>query len=164
MWNGLSTSIPDGWKLCDGTNGTPNLSGRFIVGIGSNGESSYSLGDDDGEDFHQLTVSEMPSHNHGGSTGNDGGHHHIYRDRFYIEHDDQSDMQRDPQEYTDGWNRDFVDLNGSSWAANNGGGEGGVGSEGTIVIMMLTSILMIKQYLKVPFHLLQPKILEMVKL
>lgn len=137
MWSGSESNIPDGWLLCDGrprtaTEDTPNLSGRFIVGIGSNGESSYSLGDDDGEDFHQLTVNEMPSHNHGGSTGNDGGHHHIYRDRFYIEHDDQSDMQRDPQEYTDGWNRDFVvDLDGSSWAANNGGGEGGVGSEGT---------------------------------
>ena len=38
-----------------------SLPGRFIVGIGSNGESSYSLGDDDGEDFHQLTSSEYVS-------------------------------------------------------------------------------------------------------
>jgi microcystin-dependent protein len=85
MWNGLSTSIPDGWKLCDGTNGTPNLSGRFIVGIGSNGESSYSLGENDGEDFHQLTVSEMPSHNHGGSTSEDGQHKHEFNDKYALE-------------------------------------------------------------------------------
>ena len=28
--------IPKGWALCNGTNGTPNLSGRFIVGTKSN--------------------------------------------------------------------------------------------------------------------------------
>ena len=85
MWNGLSTSIPDGWKLCDGTNGTPNLSGRFIVGIGSNGESSYSLGDNNGEDFHQLTVNEMPRHNHGGLTSEDGEHDHDFYDKSVTE-------------------------------------------------------------------------------
>ena len=140
MWSGSVNDIPDGWLLCDGrprtaTENTPNLSGRFIVGIGRSAPSpshNYQLGEKSGSDNISLTISNMPNHDHGGSTGNDGGHHHIYRDRFYIEHDDQSDMQRDPQEYTDGWNRDFVvDLDGSSWAANNGGGEGGVGSEGT---------------------------------
>lgn len=30
MWSG--SAIPSGWALCDGNNGTPNLTGRFIVG------------------------------------------------------------------------------------------------------------------------------------
>lgn len=30
MWSGLITDIPKGYALCDGTNGTPNLSGKFI--------------------------------------------------------------------------------------------------------------------------------------
>lgn len=32
MWSGASTAIPDGFVLCDGNNGTPNLTGKFIVG------------------------------------------------------------------------------------------------------------------------------------
>lgn len=30
MFNGLATQIPDGWHICDGTNGTPNLIDKFI--------------------------------------------------------------------------------------------------------------------------------------
>ena len=33
MWSG--TTIPTGWALCNGSNGTPNLQDRFIVGAGS---------------------------------------------------------------------------------------------------------------------------------
>lgn len=32
MWSGAVVDIPDGWALCNGSNGTPNLAGRFIVG------------------------------------------------------------------------------------------------------------------------------------
>ena len=32
MWSGSPATIPNGWALCDGQNGTPNLLGRFIVG------------------------------------------------------------------------------------------------------------------------------------
>ena len=30
MWSG--TTVPSGWALCDGTNGTPNLKNKFIMG------------------------------------------------------------------------------------------------------------------------------------
>jgi hypothetical protein len=42
MWAGLVANIPSGWNLCDGTNGTPNLTDRFIKGgvPGSTGGSS----------------------------------------------------------------------------------------------------------------------------
>lgn len=44
MWYGLSSTIPLGWKLCDGQtwNGfkTPDLRDRFVVGAGT----SYSVG------------------------------------------------------------------------------------------------------------------------
>lgn len=53
--------IPHGWVLCDGNNGTPDLRDRFIVGAGN----LYTIGNIGGENFHQLTVNEMPSHNHG---------------------------------------------------------------------------------------------------
>ena len=32
MWGGLVVSIPAGWLLCNGLNGTPDLTGRFIKG------------------------------------------------------------------------------------------------------------------------------------
>ncbi|MBI4931603.1 MAG: tail fiber protein [Bacteroidetes bacterium] len=32
MWSGTIASIPAGWALCDGTNGTPNLNNYFIKG------------------------------------------------------------------------------------------------------------------------------------
>lgn len=34
MWSGTLASIPTGWVLCDGTNGTPNLTDRFVWGVG----------------------------------------------------------------------------------------------------------------------------------
>lgn len=35
MWSGSIASIPSGWYLCNGLNGTPNLQDRFVVGAGS---------------------------------------------------------------------------------------------------------------------------------
>ena len=32
MWSGSIATIPSGWVLCDGNNGTPNLTDKFIVG------------------------------------------------------------------------------------------------------------------------------------
>lgn len=32
-WSGVLASIPSGWLLCDGNNGTPNLIDRFLQGI-----------------------------------------------------------------------------------------------------------------------------------
>lgn len=40
MWSGASTAIPDGWVLCDGTNSTPDLRNRFVIGAGS----TYAVG------------------------------------------------------------------------------------------------------------------------
>jgi len=33
MWAGTLGEIPSGWVLCDGTNGTPNLRDRFVLGV-----------------------------------------------------------------------------------------------------------------------------------
>jgi microcystin-dependent protein len=34
MWSGSVPTIPTGWALCNGSNGTPDLRDRFIVGAG----------------------------------------------------------------------------------------------------------------------------------
>lgn len=60
MWWGSVATIPSGWVLCSGQNGTPDLRDRFVVGAGNN----YAAGATGGEATHTLTVAEMPSHNH----------------------------------------------------------------------------------------------------
>jgi len=83
MWNG--TTIPNGWVLCDGTNGTPDLRGMFIVGYDPT-DSDYNVtGNTGGEKTHTLTINEMPQHQHhfSGTTSMDGDHQHSYEDRYW---------------------------------------------------------------------------------
>ena len=35
MWSGAISHIPNGWVLCDGANGTPDLRDRFVIGASS---------------------------------------------------------------------------------------------------------------------------------
>lgn len=69
MWSGATNAIPTGWALCDGKKGTPNLSGRFIVGVGksSDGDMNYQLNKTGGEEKVLLTADEcaLPEHRHG---------------------------------------------------------------------------------------------------
>jgi len=60
MWSGSSTNVPSGWTLCDGSDGTPDLRDRFIVGAGG----SYTSGDTGGAESVALSKAEMPSHGH----------------------------------------------------------------------------------------------------
>lgn len=57
MYNGKAEEIPSGWAICDGTNGTPNLLDRFILG------STYA-GGMGGKSQVTLTVSQLPPHRH----------------------------------------------------------------------------------------------------
>lgn len=52
-WGDDEASIPYGWQKCDGTNGTPNLKNRFVIGAGS----TYNPGDVGGPTthFHNFT-------------------------------------------------------------------------------------------------------------
>lgn len=69
MWSGSVASIPANWFLCDGTNGTPNLQDKFVIGAGG----TYAVGATGGAATHShtvtvnghvLSVAELPSHNH----------------------------------------------------------------------------------------------------
>jgi hypothetical protein len=35
IWSGAANAIPSGWYLCNGSNGTPDLRNRFVIGAGS---------------------------------------------------------------------------------------------------------------------------------
>src|SRR5690606_2019115 len=96
------TEAPEGWLFCDGstidreefatlfsvigeaygagdgetTFTLPNLSSRVPVGVSSSDAEFDNIGKTGGAKTHTLTVAEMPSHNHGGSTGSGGAHDH----------------------------------------------------------------------------------------
>jgi hypothetical protein len=68
LWSGSSASIPSGWLLCDGTNSTPDLRNRFVVGA----TSTYAVGATGGS-ADAIVV----SHTHT-ATVTDPGHLHTY--------------------------------------------------------------------------------------
>lgn len=87
MWSGAADALPYGWALCDGTKGTPDLRGRFILSAGD----GYHLNESGGSKQHnykvevlehQLTEQEIPSHKHSYRIANqfdgrpDGGEDH----------------------------------------------------------------------------------------
>ena len=80
-------SAPTGWQICDGEKlkaednttfvyykigagtpidlKTPDLRGRSILGLNTNGAlTKTKIGDKGGEEKHTITINEMPSHNH----------------------------------------------------------------------------------------------------
>lgn len=67
-YTGSLNRLPSNFQLCDGTNGTPDLRGRVIIGTGTVfdewGTVTYKLGTIGGERLHKLTINEMPKHSH----------------------------------------------------------------------------------------------------
>lgn len=68
MWSGSTSTIPSGWAICNGQNGTPNLQGLFIMGAGG----SYTVGAKGGAAQVTLSMSQMPSHRHSVSDSDTG--------------------------------------------------------------------------------------------
>ena len=76
LWSGSIASIPSGWFLCDGLNGTPNLIDRFVVAAGF----TYPVNGTGGSanavvvsHTHTGTTAGAGSHNHRQGDANDGG-------------------------------------------------------------------------------------------
>ena len=44
LWSGAVARVPTGWALCDGNNGTPDLTDRFVIGAGA----TYAVADTGG--------------------------------------------------------------------------------------------------------------------
>ena len=95
IWSGASNLIGSsssggtgpGWYLCDGSNGTPDLRERFIVGAGGDnsavsGTSGYSVNATGGENSVTLTTNQLPSHTHNlhiGTNQDDDGDNRLSR-------------------------------------------------------------------------------------
>lgn len=82
-YNGDYDSIPQGWAICNGKNGTPDLKAKFIVGINTGASKNtsyknYELSDSGGSKAISVTVlkNQLPQHIHGGvvEVGNGGSY------------------------------------------------------------------------------------------
>ena len=86
MWSGADNAVPSNFALCDGSNGTPNLVDRFIVGRGSAYAQGATGGSADAtlvshshtinDHTHAFSGSGSQVHSHtqtGGGTNDDGG-------------------------------------------------------------------------------------------
>lgn len=74
MWSGEVDEIPAGWALCDGSNGTPDLRSRFIVGAGPGEGSSYApRASGDPDKLPPISVATDPA----------GEHQHKFPSKYY---------------------------------------------------------------------------------
>lgn len=75
LWSGSIASVPAGWALCNGANGTPDLRDRFVVGAGS----TYAVNATGGANTVTLSAAEIPAHTHtvSGTTSTTGSHSHV---------------------------------------------------------------------------------------
>ncbi len=68
LWSGRPSDVPAGWRLCDGSGGTPDLTDRFVVGAGEGLPAGRRGEGDHGTHALQLVFR--------GVTGAGGAHRH----------------------------------------------------------------------------------------
>ena len=111
-WYGNLANIPDGFALCDGKNGTPDLRNRFIVGAGN----TYKLSDIGGEDAVKLKPSQTSSHYH------TFGYHNANNNGYFITTASKKiNADRPAGTYPAKWNG----SGGGGWYGWDGSGWGG---------------------------------------
>ena len=74
MWGLAVSAIPTGWNICDGTNGTPDLTGLFVRHADADAAGTVNVGDTGGAATDAITTSSGGSHTHTAEAG--GNHDH----------------------------------------------------------------------------------------
>jgi microcystin-dependent protein len=111
IWSGSSASIPSGWVICDGTNSTPDLRNRFVVGAGS----TYAVGATGGS-----ADAVVVSHTHAIT---DSGHTHTYNQAYspytVVDSGNDSGAFWNNQSATSGSSTTGISINSSGVSGTN---------------------------------------------
>ena len=84
IWSGAANSLPNGWSLCDGQNGRPDLRNRFVIGASAGtGDTTYpglSVNATGGSANATLVSHShtVDSHTHGDGTLQADAHSHTF--------------------------------------------------------------------------------------
>lgn len=100
IWTGPISNIPEGWLLCDGNNGTPDLTNRFIKSV----QSAENPGTTGGQDSYTLSSSQMPTHSHS-ITDIDGAGSHSHD----LDHEDY-EIEEGNLDYGEHYKDDSTDI------------------------------------------------------
>ncbi len=125
----VGTTVPAGWQICDGTNGTPDMRNKFARGSNTYAE----VGNTGGTDTATMPVHEhaLPSHSHTATTESNGEHSHTY-----IRASTYGSRKEGTGEYTINTPTYWSDNTGSSGGHShtvtvNSGGSGSTGVAGS---------------------------------
>lgn len=69
LWSGAISAIPAGFHICDGTNGTPNLTDRFVIHADADSGGTNDVGDTGGS--RTISEANLPAHTHTINHGHD---------------------------------------------------------------------------------------------
>jgi hypothetical protein len=118
LWYGATGDIPSGWALCNGSGGTVDLRGRFVVGAGNTynpgttgGSATFTAAGTITVDAHVLSSAEM------------GTHRHSFMDNNGTPKDATSDLNTSMAV--------ALTQNGTTSSAGSGSGHGHSSAEGT---------------------------------
>jgi hypothetical protein len=76
IWSGSEDDKPDGWFICNGDNGTPDLTDRFVMGAGGS-EPAGEFGEE------QTHTHDMPSWSISPTTSEEPSHTHKFPEPWY---------------------------------------------------------------------------------
>jgi hypothetical protein len=84
IWSGAIANIPPGWALCNGSNGTPNLTDRFVIHADADTGGTRNAGTTGGSHMmidHTHTYSlTAANHNHSIQSNKGGGDNWVASD------------------------------------------------------------------------------------
>lgn len=66
VWSGTAATIPGGWAVCNGSNGTPNLQAKFVIGASADPPQGAS-----GGSISHTHSGSPAAHGHDIPAGND---------------------------------------------------------------------------------------------
>ncbi len=124
MWSGTVATIPTGWALCNGANGTPNLTDKFIMGAGN----TYNPADTGGSATHTHTGA---SHTHTGASHTHTGASHTHTVPMDGWGHQTATYPSGRLQTSDGAQNGYSSMDAANDTTSGAGGTGATGAGGT---------------------------------